>query len=100
MTVHRDRLQGFSSLQVELLQGSVGVGQGVGARENKEGQEGGEEARRLSVHCAGEKARFDRAFFVAAGAMKPSAYAARALRRSTRPEVGSWLEMMNTPCAT
>ena len=34
------------------------------------------------------------------GATKPSAYAARALRRSTRPEVGSWLEMMNTPCAT
>ena len=39
-------------------------------------------------------------FSLRLGATKRSAYAARAPRRSTRPEVGSWLEMMNTPCAT
>jgi hypothetical protein len=49
---------------------------------------------------AGERPGPRRAFSLPVGATKPSAYAARALRRSTRPEVGSWLEMMNTPCAT
>jgi SOS-response transcriptional repressor LexA len=49
---------------------------------------------------AGERPGPRRALFVAAGATKPSAYAARALRGSTRPKVGFWLEMMNTPCAT
>jgi hypothetical protein len=39
-------------------------------------------------------------FSLPLGATKPSAYAARALRGSTRPKVGFWLEMMNTPCAT
>ena len=52
--------------RAELFQGSVRVGQGVGAWADKEGQEGGEEARGLSADCAGERPGSCRAFFVAA----------------------------------